>query len=108
MINYLIVSIGAAIGGVSRYWLSNLAYKYFPAIFPYGTLIVNIVGSFLLGLIIFVFDEKELLKFGFNWLKFSLFGEKTMKVKNEVLSTKKKELEKKFAAEAQKAINTQG
>jgi len=31
-----------------------------------------------------------------------------MKVKNEVLSTKKKELEKKFAAEAQKAINTQG
>ena len=53
-------------------------------------------------------DEKELLKFGFNWLKFSLFGEKTMKVKNEVLSTKKKELEKKFAAEAQKAINTQG
>ncbi|OGU33481.1 MAG: hypothetical protein A2057_05950 [Ignavibacteria bacterium GWA2_35_9] len=69
MINYLIVSIGAAIGGVSRYWLSNLAYKYFPAIFPYGTLIVNIVGSFLLGLIIFVFDEKELLN---NQLKIFL------------------------------------
>lgn len=61
MINYLIVSLGAAIGGAGRYWISNIVYKYFPAVFPYGTLVVNVVGSFILGLLIFVFDEKELL-----------------------------------------------
>jgi fluoride exporter len=61
MINYLIVSLGAAIGGAGRYWISNLVYKYFPAVFPYGTLAVNILGSFFIGLLIFVFDEKELL-----------------------------------------------
>jgi CrcB protein len=59
--NYLIISLGAAIGGVTRYWLSNVVYKVFPAIFPYGTLAVNILGSFVIGLVIFVFDEKELI-----------------------------------------------
>ena len=61
MINYLIVSAGAALGGVLRYWLSNLVYKFFPVTFPYGTLVVNIIGSFILGLIIFIFAEKELI-----------------------------------------------
>lgn len=61
MMNYLIISLGAAIGGAARYWLSNLVYKFFPATFPYGTLAVNILGSFIIGLIIFVFDERELI-----------------------------------------------
>lgn len=59
--NYLLVILGSALGGGLRYWLSNAVYKYFPVTFPYGTLAVNIVGSFILGLIVFVFDEKELL-----------------------------------------------
>ncbi len=59
--NYIIVSIGAALGGALRYWLSNVSYKVFPVTFPYGTLIVNITGSFLLGIIMFYFDERELL-----------------------------------------------
>ncbi|MEW6235047.1 MAG: YkgJ family cysteine cluster protein [Candidatus Omnitrophota bacterium] len=37
-------------------------------------------------------DDVELMKFGFEWLKFSLFGEKTIAVKPEVLEAKKKEL----------------
>jgi fluoride exporter len=61
MINYLLVILGSAIGGGLRYWLSNAVYKYLPITFPYGTLAVNIIGSFILGLIIFVFDEKELI-----------------------------------------------
>ncbi len=61
MINYLIVSFGAAAGGALRYWLSNYTYKFLPTTFPYGTLVVNIVGSFLLGIIMFYFDQKELI-----------------------------------------------
>ena len=58
---YLIVSLGSAIGGGFRYWLSNFVYKFLPITFPYGTLMVNILGSFVLGLIIFYLDERELI-----------------------------------------------
>lgn len=37
-------------------------------------------------------NETELLKFGFKWLKFSLFNEKTMTVKSDILEAKKKKL----------------
>jgi fluoride exporter len=59
--NYLFVFIGAAFGGVFRYWLSDVVQKYFNPFFPYGTLVVNILGSFLLGVIIFYFDERQLI-----------------------------------------------
>ncbi len=39
-------------------------------------------------------SDIELMKFGFKWLKFSLFGEKTMVIKAEVLEEKKKMMEK--------------
>ncbi len=61
MLNYIFISFGAALGGALRYWLSNSVYKFLPFSFPYGTLAVNVIGSFILGIIIFVFDEKELL-----------------------------------------------
>jgi hypothetical protein len=37
-------------------------------------------------------DEVELLKFGFRWLKFALFGENTLKIKGKVLETKRQAL----------------
>jgi hypothetical protein len=40
-------------------------------------------------------DDVELLKFGFKWLRFSLFGEATMKIKQDIYEAKKKELEEK-------------
>lgn len=59
--NYIFVGVGAAIGGVLRYWFSDVIYKFLPETFPYGTLFVNIIGSFLLGIIVFHFDDRELL-----------------------------------------------
>ncbi len=61
--------IGSAIGGGFRYWLSSAVYKFLPETFPFGTLTVNVVGSFILGLFIFFFDERELLN---NQLRFFL------------------------------------
>jgi CrcB protein len=60
-LNYIYIGLGAAIGGVIRFWLSNYTYKILPESFPYGTLIVNVCGSFLLGLIMFYFNERGLL-----------------------------------------------
>lgn len=64
MNNYFLVALGASIGGVARYWLSNAVYKYLPAFFPFGTLAVNALGSFIIGIIIFYLEAKELISPG--------------------------------------------
>jgi len=47
----LLICLGGAIGTGLRYLTSGLAARWLGAEFPYGTLIVNVVGSFLIGLI---------------------------------------------------------
>lgn len=64
MDKYLFVSLGAAIGGAFRYWLSNIIYIFLPSYFPFGTLAVNVLGSFILGIIIFYFDDNGLISQG--------------------------------------------
>lgn len=59
--NYILVTIGAGLGGGLRYFISNYAAKLLPIYFPFGTLLVNILGSLLLGFLIFAYDDKELL-----------------------------------------------
>jgi CrcB protein len=49
-IAYLWVAIGGALGGMSRFWLSGLIAARFGETFPWGTLIINITGSFLIGI----------------------------------------------------------
>jgi len=61
MKNYLIVGIGSALGGITRYFLSNFVYKFFEPVFPYGTLVVNIIGSFLIGIFLFYLDANDLI-----------------------------------------------
>jgi CrcB protein len=48
---YLIVFIGAGIGGALRHGVNVGAAKLFGLGFPYGTFIVNVVGSFAMGLL---------------------------------------------------------
>lgn len=58
MFNTLLIFLGAGFGGVSRYWVSNGAYWILGRQFPYGTLIVNASGSFLMGfLFVLIFDR---------------------------------------------------
>ena len=59
MINYLFVAAGAALGGALRYWLSDVTHKMFQTTFPIGTLAVNVIGSFLLGIFLYYFDSNE-------------------------------------------------
>jgi fluoride exporter len=60
-LNYVIVFIGAGFGGVFRYWMSSALQKQMSPFFPFGTLAVNLLGSIILGLMIFGLDEKELI-----------------------------------------------
>jgi len=44
------IAAGSALGGVSRYLLGGMVQRVFDTTFPVGTLVVNLTGSFLLGL----------------------------------------------------------
>lgn len=48
---YFWIAVGSAIGGVARYWCSGVAARLIGETFPWGTLIVNVVGSFIIGFV---------------------------------------------------------
>src|SRR5258708_22942887 len=50
MAAYLWVAIGSALGGVARHWCTLVATKWLGTAFPWGTLFINILGSFVIGL----------------------------------------------------------
>jgi fluoride exporter len=51
MLNYFMVAIGGALGSVARFWISTVMAERFTETFPIGTLVVNVSGSFLIGLL---------------------------------------------------------
>jgi CrcB protein len=46
---YLCIAIGSALGGAARYWCSGFVADHFGQTFPWGTMVVNIAGSFIIG-----------------------------------------------------------
>ena len=46
---YLWVMLGSAVGGGARYWSSGFSARHFGETFPWGTIIVNVAGSFIIG-----------------------------------------------------------
>lgn len=56
-----LVALGSAIGGVLRYLLSPLFQRSFAEGFPGGTLVVNILGSFVIGLVLRAASESTAL-----------------------------------------------
>ena len=50
MLAYLWVAIGGALGSVARFGLNGLISARFGETFPWGTLIINVTGSFLIGI----------------------------------------------------------
>ncbi|PYY17865.1 MAG: fluoride efflux transporter CrcB [Acidobacteria bacterium] len=65
---YLWVSVGALVGANLRYFVSRLAAKLLSPNFPYGTLIINISGSFILGLFLIWTTERVLADPKWRWL----------------------------------------
>jgi fluoride exporter len=49
MLMYLWVAIGGALGSVSRFWLSGVVARHFGETFPWGTLVINVTGSIVIG-----------------------------------------------------------
>ena len=59
--NWLAVAIGGALGSVARYALSSWIFDITSHKFPYATLIVNVAGSFVMGILFVVICERVAL-----------------------------------------------
>jgi fluoride exporter len=51
MIAYLWIAIGGALGSVGRFWLNGVVSRHFGETFPWGTMLINVTGSFVIGVI---------------------------------------------------------
>ena len=49
MLNYILVALGSAAGGITRYWASGVVANRIGQSFPWDTLFVNVTGSFVIG-----------------------------------------------------------
>jgi CrcB protein len=49
MITYVLVAVGGALGSVGRFWLGIAMIRLTGASFPWGTILINILGSFVIG-----------------------------------------------------------
>lgn len=65
MTKYLLVAFGGAIGSVLRFWAGGFVSSRLGTRFPYGTFVVNITASFLIGLIMTLLAERA--HWSANW-----------------------------------------
>jgi CrcB protein len=90
MVNYLLVAVGSAVGGMARYACSGLAVRYISETFPWGTLLINVSGSLVIGVLAVVIpldgrwlmtpDARALLMVGLcgGFTTFSAFSLETL------------------------------
>ncbi|ACT49256.1 MULTISPECIES: fluoride efflux transporter CrcB [Methylovorus] len=72
MINSIfVIGLGAALGAISRWWLGSTLNALFPAI-PPGTLAANLIGGYLIGLLLALFAS--LPQLSPEWRLFAITG----------------------------------
>ena len=59
--NYLWIALGAVVGASARYFVSLQIARHFSTTFPYGTLLINITGSMVVGFFLVFSTERALL-----------------------------------------------
>lgn len=69
MIRILIIGLGGFLGSIARYLSQEFVNKVFSSQIPLGTLVVNILGSFIIGLVLALSEESNLIR---DELKFFL------------------------------------
>jgi CrcB protein len=71
---YLWIALGSGLGGVARFALSGLVAHHFGETFPWGTLIINISGSFAIGFFATLTDPDGRLLVGGTTRQFVMTG----------------------------------
>lgn len=55
------VAVGSVIGGVSRFLIQQYIQRRVESTFPYGTLVVNLLGCFVIGIVVGLADKGNLM-----------------------------------------------
>ena len=72
MTQLLSIAAGGAIGALLRFWFSSGAHYLLGKGFPYGTLLVNVLGSFIIGAVyVFMVERGQLSE---DWRAFLIIG----------------------------------
>ncbi|NKB76315.1 MAG: fluoride efflux transporter CrcB [Gammaproteobacteria bacterium] len=58
MLNAVLVALGGALGALMRYWMVSVVNLRFGTGFPWGTLSVNVLGSFLIGVCVVLIQQR--------------------------------------------------
>jgi CrcB protein len=74
MLAYLLIALGGALGSVARYWFSGVVARQFGETFPWGTLLVNISGSFAIGFFAALADPGGRRNIGPSGRQFLMYG----------------------------------
>lgn len=74
MLTYVLVAVGSAIGGMLRHWLAGVASVGVGQTFPLGTLVVNVTGSFVIGLFATLTAPDGRLLVPGEWRQFVMVG----------------------------------
>lgn len=59
--NILLIGLGGGVGSIARFLCQKYIYDWYPHPFPFGTMIVNVAGCFLIGLFCALADKGNLL-----------------------------------------------
>jgi fluoride exporter len=65
---YLAVGVGGCVGSITRFWLATYVGQRMGTRFPYGTLLVNVSGCFLVGFVMTILTEKTHLSSTYRYL----------------------------------------
>ena len=57
----IFIAVAGLVGTLTRYWLSGFVARQYGENFPWGTLIVNLIGSFLAGALYHLAEERLLI-----------------------------------------------
>jgi CrcB protein len=89
----LLIFLGSGIGGICRYLLSGWTQRLANGSFPIGTMVVNVVGCFLIGFLVAAFAGRWLLREEYRiglivgilggFTTFSAFGLETFRLTND-------------------------
>ena len=55
---YIWIAVGGALGSMARYWFTGVAARLFGETFPWGTLLINIFGSFVIGFFVALTNQE--------------------------------------------------
>ena len=74
MLDYILVMIGGALGTGARFWVSGVVAGHGGELFPLGTLVVNVTGSFAIGFFAAFADPEGFLLISPRLRQFFMIG----------------------------------